>query len=112
IRALRAVREPVACLLQYRQRWRAAKRDDLTATLELGQKEHVVDQLAHLLDLLPRLGKESVAIRPRQVRRVQKCQQSRQRRPQLVRDRRGETDSQLLVSPRFLHHSERVWPKS
>jgi hypothetical protein len=112
VRSLGAVGKPVASLLQYRQRKRAAEGDDLAAALELGKEQHVVDQLLHLLNLLPRVGKQGVAIRARQIGRLQQGHQSCQRRPQLVRDSRRETDPQLLVRPRFLHHSRRVWPKS
>ena len=112
IGALRTVGEPVASLLEHRQRKCAAEGNDLAATLELGEEQHVVDQLAHLLDLLPRLGKQGVAVSAGKLGGVEQRQQPCQRRPQLVRDRRRETNSQLLVRAGVLHDSGRVWPKS
>ncbi len=89
-----------------------AERDDLPAALELGEEEDVVDELTHLLDLLSGLGKQVVTVCAGEHGGLEQHEQTRQRRPQLVRDRRGEADSQLLVGPQFLHHSGRVWPKS
>ena len=89
-----------------------AERYNLPAALQLGEEEHVVHELCHLLDLLPRLGKQLVAISPGKRRRLQQGEQPGQRRPQLVGDRGRETDPQLLVSPGILHDSGRVWPKS
>ena len=47
--------QPGEHLPQDRQRARVPERDDLAAGLELAQEEHLVDQLADLLDLLARL---------------------------------------------------------
>jgi hypothetical protein len=108
---LGTVGEPIADILQYRQRRRRAERDDLAAAFELGEEENVVDELAHLLDLLPRLGKECLGVGVRKRRRFEQRQEPRQRRAQLVGHCGGETDPQLLIGPCLLHQ-RRVWPRS
>src|SRR5213592_2795748 len=96
-RVLRAVGEPVPDLLEYRKDLSSAERNDLAPTLELGEEEDVVDELGHLLDLLPRLGKQLVAVSPGQGRRVEEREQPCERGPQLVRDRGRESDPKRLV---------------
>ena len=110
--ALRAVGEPVADLLEHRQRRRRAERNHLAPALELRQEEHVVDELAHLLDLLACLGDQPVLIRIRKRRRVEQRKQARERRSQLVGHCGGETDAKLLVGSCLLHPRIRVWPRS
>ena len=71
--------------------------DDLAARLELAEEEHVVDQLARLLDLLPRLLHQLADVGAGERRALEQHQQPRERRAQLVRDGRGEAGPQLLV---------------
>ena len=65
--------------------------------LELGEEEHLVDQLADLVDLAPRLLDELGHVLARQARELEQREQPRERRPQLVRDGGGEAGAQLLV---------------
>jgi hypothetical protein len=76
---------------------RSTERHDLAARLELAEEQHVVDQVARLLDLLPRLLDEAVDFRAGQGRRLEQHEEARQRRPQLVRDRSGEAGPELLI---------------
>jgi len=80
-----------------RQHARPAERDDLSPGLELAQEQHVVDQVAGLLDLLPRLLDEAVDVGAGQGRRLEQHEQACERRPQLVRDRGGKARPELLV---------------
>ena len=73
------------------------ERDDLAAGLELGEEEDVVDQLADLLDLAPRLLDEVGRVEARELRRLEKGHDPREWRSQLVRDGGGESRPQLLV---------------
>src|SRR5207248_7399028 len=84
-------------LLDDRKRARAAERDHLAPRLELSEEEDVVDQLARLLDLLPRLLDELVDVRARQSRALEQHEHARERRAQLVGDRGSESGPQLLV---------------
>ena len=84
-------------LLDDRERERAPERDDLPSGLELAEKEHVVDQVARQLDLLAGLLDELVHVGAGQGRALEQREQARERRAQLVRDRRGEACPQLLV---------------
>ena len=77
-----------------------AERDDLAALLELGEEEDVVDELRHLDDLGARLVDQLLHVDARQLRGVEQREQARERRPQLVRDRRREPDAQALVAAR------------
>ena len=74
-----------------------AERDDAAAGLELGEEEHLVDQLARRLDLVAGAVDERVDVLARQRRRLEQRQQPRERRPQLVRDGGREAGAQLLV---------------
>ena len=112
VRALSAVGEPVADLLEHRQRRRRAEGNDFPSALELGQEEDVVDELAHLLDLLPRLRKQCVAVRAGQRGRIEQRKQPRERGAQLVGHCGREPHAQLLVGPCLLLHPRRVWPRS
>ena len=73
------------------------ERDDATARLELREEQHLVDQLAHRLDLGAGPVDERVHVLARQRRRLEQREQARERRPQLVGDRRREPRPQLLV---------------
>ena len=111
IRPLRAVGQPVSNLLEDRQRACRAECDDLASALELGEEKHVVDELAHLLDLVTRLGKQCLTVGVRQRRGLEQREQPRERRAQLVGHCCCEADSKLLVGPCLLHQT-RVWPRS
>ena len=77
---------------------RAAEGDDLAARLELAEEEHVVDQLARLLDLLAGLLHQLGDVRARQGRGLEQNEQPRKRRPQLVRDTAAvKPGAELLV---------------
>ena len=71
--------------------------DDPAARLELGEEEHLVDQLARRLDLVARALDERVDVLARQGRHLEQRQQPCERRAQLVRDGGGEPRPQLLV---------------
>ena len=73
------------------------ERDDPAARLELGEKEHLVDQLARRLDLVARSLDERVDVLARQRRHLEQRQEPRERRAQFVRDGGGEAGAQLLV---------------
>ncbi len=70
---------------------------DTRPGLELGQEQHLVDQLANRIDLAPRLLDELVDVLAGERRELEQGEQPRERRPQLVRDRGGEPRAQLLV---------------
>jgi hypothetical protein len=109
---LGAVREPGADLLEHGPDFGCPEGHDLAPALELREEEHVVHELGHLLDLLPRLGKKLVTVGSRKSGRLENHEQPCQGGPELVRDSSGEADSKLLIGPRILHDSGRVWPKS
>ena len=96
-RAVRGLPNPSEHLLDDRQRARRAQRDDGPSGLQLAQEEDVVDELADVLDLRPRLLDERRGVLPRKRRRLQQSEQARERRPQLVRDGRREAGPELLV---------------
>ncbi len=73
------------------------ERDDLASRLELAQEEHLVDQLADLLDLQPRLLDERGLVGILEEGRLEQREQTRERRPQLVRDDRGEAGTELVI---------------
>ena len=74
-----------------------AERDDLPALLELAQEEHVVHELGHLDDLVARPPQEALQVGAGQLGGLEQRLQPRERRAQLVRDRRGERGSQRFV---------------
>ena len=74
-----------------------AERDDTRAGLELAEEQDLVDQLADLVDLRPRALDELRDVLAGERRRLEKREQSRERRPQLVRDRGREARAELLV---------------
>ena len=74
-----------------------AERDDARARLELAEEQHLVDQLADLLDLGPGAVDEVRHVLAGEHRRLEQRQQPRERGPQLVRDGRREPGAQLLV---------------
>ena len=84
-------------LAQHRQHGLGAERDDTRPRLELGEEEHLVDQLADLVDLAARLLDELRHVLARQRRELEQREQPRERRPQLVRDGGREARAQLLV---------------
>jgi RTX calcium-binding nonapeptide repeat (4 copies) len=73
------------------------QRDHPGAGLELGEEEHLVDQLTDLLDLTAGLLDESGDVLAGKRGRLQQCEQAGERRPQLVRHRGREAGAQLLV---------------
>ncbi len=72
------------------------ERHDLLATLELGEKEDLVDQQARVLDLGARLVDQLAHVGTGQVGRVEQGEDPSKRRPQLVRDGGGEARSKLI----------------
>ena len=74
-----------------------AERDDLPALLELAQEEDVVHELGHLADLLVSLPQQALQIGAGQLGGLEQRLQPRERRAQLVRDRRGERSAQRFV---------------
>ena len=74
-----------------------AQPDDLVAGLQLGEEEDVVDQLADLIDFSLRLLDELHHVGAGQGRSLQEREHAGERRPQLVRDGRGEAGPELLV---------------
>ena len=84
-------------LVKHRQDRLGAERDDAGARFELGQEEHLVDQLADLVDLGARALDEVGDVLPRQRGELEQGEQPGERGPQLVRDGRGESRAQLLV---------------
>ncbi len=76
---------------------RRAERHDLASRLELREEEHVVDQLADLLDLPPGSVDQLQRILARKRSRLEQREESRERRPELVRDRGREAGAQLVV---------------
>ena len=88
-----------------------AERDDLAALLELGQEEDVVDELRHLDDLGARLVDQLLHVDTGQLRGVEQREQPRERRPQLVGDRRREPDAESLVAAREILRSHADHPK-
>ena len=101
-RRLRRQRHPGPCRLllefggdfvKHGQHGLGAKRDDTRPGLELGEEEHLVDQLDDLVDLAPCLLEERRA-RPRPERgELEQREEPGERRPELVRDRGRETRS-------------------
>ena len=102
-RTRRVLLELAHDLAQHGQHRLGAERDDARAGLELGEEEHLVDQLADLLDLAARLLDELLHVLARQQRELEQRQQPRERRPQLVRHRGGEAGAQLLVGGEVAH---------
>ena len=84
-------------VVEHRQHRRRAQRDDAGARLELAEEEHLVDQLADLLDLAASLVDEVGDVLAGQQRELEQREQTGERRPELVRDRRREARAQLLV---------------
>ena len=93
-------------LLDHGQRPRASERDDFAARLELAEEEDVVDQVTCLLDLLARLLDEGVDVRTGKRGALEQDEHPRERRPQLVRDRRREARAELLVGRQLGERSE------
>ena len=79
------------------QHRRRPQRDDAGARLELAEEEHLVDQLADLLDLAPSLVDEVGDVLAGEQRELEQGEQTGERRPELVRDRGREARAQLLV---------------
>src|SRR5580765_5744583 len=90
---LGAVREPGADLLEHGPDFGCPEGHDLAPALELRKEKHVVHELGHLLDLLPRLGKKLVTVGSRKGGRLEDHEQPGQGGPELVRDSGGEADS-------------------
>src|SRR5262249_19791892 len=67
----------------------------------LAEEEDVVDELARLLHLEPRLVDELVDVRLRERRALEEHEHAGERRPQLMRDRGGEAGTELLVRRQF-----------
>jgi hypothetical protein len=105
-RAVRGLPNPSEHLLDDRQGARRAERDDRTSALELAQEQDVVDELADVLDLRPRLLDERRRVLPGKGRRLQQGEQARQRRPELVRDGSREAGPQLLVGGELAGRAE------
>ena len=70
----------------------------LPARLELAQEQHIVDQLADLADLGPGVRHQLARLCARKLGCLEQDEQARERRAQLVRDRRGEPRAELLVA--------------
>ena len=84
-------------LVQDGQHGLGAERDDAGSRLQLGEEEHLVDQLSDLVDLAARLLDERRHVLAGEPGELEQREQARERRPQLVRDRGGEARAQLLV---------------
>ena len=84
-------------LVEHRQHRLGAERDDARPGLELGEEEHLVDQLDDLVDLAPCLLDELGHVLARQAGELEQREQPCERRSQLVRDGGGEARAQLLV---------------
>ncbi len=84
-------------LVQDRQHRLGAERDDAGSRLQLGEEEHLVDQLPDLVDLVAGLVDELVHVLSRQARLLEQREQAGERGSQLVRHRGGEARAQLLV---------------
>ena len=84
-------------LLEHRQDRLGAERDDSRARFQLREKEHLVDQLADLVDLAACLLDELGHVLSGQAGELEQGEQPRERRPELVRDRRREARAELLV---------------
>ena len=91
------LRQLAGDVVEDRQHRLGAERDDARAGLELGEEEHLVDQLADRVDLAPRLLDERRHVLARETRELEQREQPSQRRPQLVRDRGREAGAELLV---------------
>ena len=95
--AARAVLELGRDGLELRPNGHGPQRDDARPGLELGEEEHLVDQLPDLPDLAPRLVDELGDVLAGQRRHLEQREQSCERRPELVRHGRREPGSELLV---------------
>jgi len=84
-------------LLEHGLDRRRTERDDAGARLELGEEQHLVDELRDLVDLAARLLDERGNVLAGQGRRLEERQQSGERGAQLVRDSCGESRPELLV---------------
>jgi hypothetical protein len=82
--ALGPVGERPRDLVDDRLRLCPSQRDDLPPRLELAEEEHVVDQFARLLHLLPGLLDEYREVGIRQPHALEQDEQAGERRPQLV----------------------------
>ena len=78
----------------------APSADHLVPGLELSQEQDVVDELAHLGDLLPGALDERREVGVGQLGRLEQRQQASKRRAKLVRDGGREARAQLLVRPK------------
>src|SRR3954447_7800850 len=88
-------------LAEDRHGLRRSERDNLATAFELTEKEHVVDELPGLLDLLLRLLEERLDLGVRKRRHFEERKQPGERCPKLVRDGGGESRPQLLVGGQF-----------
>ena len=95
--ASRALAELVERLGEHRLHRRGAESDDARSRLELGEEEHLVDQLGDLVDLAARLLDERGHVLAGKRRRLEQGEKARERCPELVRDGRREPGTQLLV---------------
>ena len=87
------------------------ERDDLLAALELGEEQDLVDQLAGVLDLRPRLVDQLSDVGAGQVGRVEKGQDPCERRSQLVRDRGRKARAELVEAAVEMRHQIVTIPK-